>query len=130
MHLLSQERIKRIESEVFIPNLKDPKLIGFMSGNIERIADGSFPHLASVLELGLNKAAELRRRRKGVLLWCSQCGCPGSMSPVPYSSVGSNLFCTTCLNSSNGSRYMHCAGCFSQRTEIYESCKNCWERFV
>jgi len=125
----AQQKIMKMESEFFIPNPKDPKLIGFVSDNVGRIADGSSSHFASPLKLGLKKAGEVKRRRKGVQLRCPRNGCPRFLKPFPYSSVGSNLFCLVCPRSPN-SYYLTCTGCGSRRTSEYGSCQDCRKNFV
>ena len=143
IHLSSQKKIAKMESELFILNLKDPQLIGFVSGNIRRIADGSSSHLAGALKLGLKKAIEFKRRSNGVLLRCPMSRCPRSANPVTYWFVGSNVHCPNCPAPPPAPRrdynypmynpippYMQCAGCGFQRTNDRQSCEKCSRRFV
>ena len=121
-----------MESELFILNLKDPKLVAIVSGNIEQPAvSGSSSHLASALNLGLEKGVESQRRRRGALLQCTRSGCMRNTHPVAYSLVGSNIFCSTCTDSwGSYSVYMQCASCRYQRAGNYQSCQSCRRRFV
>ena len=56
-----------MECELFIPNLKNPQLVTLVTENIGRISNGSSPHCAGALKLGLRKAIELKKQGKGVL---------------------------------------------------------------
>ena len=118
-----------MESELLIPNLKDPRLVSLVSENIGRIADGSSSHCAGALKLGLKKGVEFKRQNKGVKLRCPRTSCPRYTNPVPYSSLGSNVFCLSCVNA-YGNYYMQCVGCGYQRTSTYTSCQSCRKRFV
>ena len=142
-HFFSQQKIAKTESELFILNLKDPQLVGFVSGNIRRITDGSSSHFAGALKLGLKKAVEFKRRGNGVLLRCPMSHCPRSINPVTYWFVGSNVHCPNCPAPSpapwRGHNYpmykpmppcMQCAGCGVERAEDRQSCRNCSRRFV
>ena len=129
MQSSSQKKIAEKESETFIPNLEDPKLIGFVSENMGRIADGSSSKLAGAMKLGLKKAVEFKRRRNGVSLRCPRNGCARNIIPVSRSSVGSNRICPNCSNSS-ANYYMQCTGCGYRRTSNYDSCLGCKKRFV
>ena len=115
-----------MESKLFILNLKDPKLIGMMSGDIERVANGTPSHFAGALKLGLKKAVELKRRSKGVLLQCLQCG--GKLyfnSDWRGSNNGSGPLCPNCSGSWN-KIYMQCGFCGnSGMVGDYTSCQNC-----
>lgn len=130
MHLFSQEKIMDMESELFIPNLKNPKLIDLVRKNIGRISSGSSSHCAGALTLGLKKAVEFKKQNKGVLLRCPRGGCARHTNPVFYSSVGSNVFCTNC-SGTYANYYMQCTGCGYQRTNgSFTSCQSCRKRFV
>ena len=126
---VSQEKIMGIESELFIPNLKDPKLIDLVSENIGRIADGSSSHCGGALKLGLKKAVEFKKLNKGVQLRCPRGGCPWYTTPTSYSNVGGNVYCPSCVGV-RGSYYLQCVGCGCQRTSAYTSCQNCKKRFA
>ena len=118
-----------IESELFIPNLKNPKLIALVSEKIGRISNGSSSHCAGALTLGLEKAVLLKKQRKGVLLRCPRNGCARNKDPVSFSSVGPGLYCLSCVNV-YGSYYMLCAGCGNARTANYSACQRCGKKFV
>jgi hypothetical protein len=119
-----------MESELFIPNLNNPKLITLVRENIGRISNGSSSHCAGALTLGFEKAVELKKKSKGVLLRCSRNGCTRYNNPVFYSSVGVNIFCTLCAVT-HANYYMACTGCGLQRVHgSYVSCQSCKKRFV
>lgn len=138
IHLFSQQKIAKAESELFILNLEDPQFVGFVGGDVRRIADGSSSHFAGVLKLGLKKAVEFKRRSNGALLQCTIPHCPRNTHPVTYCFVGSNLYCPNCpvpRRDYNYSMYKPvplymCTGCRSRRNEDHQSCKQCSRRFV
>ncbi|KAF9785437.1 hypothetical protein BJ322DRAFT_830823 [Thelephora terrestris] len=125
----AEEKIMEMESEIFIPNLKDPKLIGLVSDNIGRIADGSSPHGAGALKLGLKKAVESKKQSRGVLLRCPRNGCLWFNTPAAYASVGANIYCPYCYGVYGG-YYLQCVGCSYQRTSSYASCQSCQKKFI
>ena len=119
-----------MESEIFIPNLKDPKLIGLVGENIGRIADGSSSHSAGALKLGLKKAVESKKQGKVVLLRCPRSGCVWFNTPPAYPSVGrGNIYCPNCYGVYGG-YYLQCVGCGYQRTAGYPSCQSCRKNFI
>ena len=122
MHLFSQEKITRMEGELLNLNLKDPKLIAVVSGNIGQAVSGSSSHLADALKFGLEKGIEFQRRRRGALLQCPDCGYTRHTNPVSPSFVGPNVLCPDCLE------YMQFASCGHQRTGDYTSCQSCRSR--
>ena len=122
--LFSQEKITKMESELFILNLRDPKLAGMMKGDNGRVADGSPSHFAGALKLGLKKAIELKRRSKGVLLQCPGCGGKAYFNSNWYTPDESGPFCTNCPSSWNRTR-MECGFCRnSGMVGDYASCQN------
>ena len=129
MRRFSQEKIMEMESELLIPNLKDPRLVSLVSENIGRIADGSSSHCAGALKLGLKKGVEFKRQGKGMKLRCPRGGCARQINPVPYSSVGSTIYCLNCVNV-YGNYYMQCVGCGYQRVGAYTSCQSCRKKFA
>ena len=110
-----------------ILNLKDPQLIGMMSGDIGRVADGTPSHFASALKLGLKKAIELKRRSKGILLHCSECGSQLYFKSDWYrTNYESGPPCPSCLGSwSEAYNVMECDFCRQGVIGGYISCQNC-----
>ena len=128
----SQEKIMEMECELLVSNFKNQKTIALVKENIGRISDGSSPHCADALKLGLKKAFELKKQKcqpPGVLLRCSRYGCARNTSPVSYSVIGSNVYCQDCQYN-YGSYCMQCAGCSYNRTGSYTSCQSCGKRFI
>ena len=121
-----------MECELLISNFKDPKTIALVKENIGHISDGSSPHCAGALKLGLKKAFELKKQKRqppGVLLRCSRYGCARNTTPVSYSVIGSNVYCQDCQYN-YGTYYMQCVGCSYNRTGGYTSCQSCGKRFI
>jgi hypothetical protein len=129
MHFVSQEKVMEMESELFIPNLQNPKIISLVSENIGRISNGSSSHCAGALKLGLKKAVELKKQNKGVQLRCPRAGCLWD-TPSPYASVGGNVYCSYCSGGYNYYYYLSCVGCGTQRTSTYTSCQGCHKTFL
>lgn len=128
----SQKEVMGMECELLISNFKDPRTIALVKETIGRISDGSSPHCAGALKLGLKKAFELKKQKRsppGVLLRCTNYRC-GWRNPVSLSSVGSNTCCPRCSSSHSGSFRMQCAGCGFERTGNYSSCRSCGKRFI
>jgi len=124
----SQDKLKEMECELLISNIRDPKTVARVKENIERSSDGSSSHRAGALKLGLRKAFELKKQKKqplGVLLQCGSSRCALYDNPVPRSSVGSNSICPTC-----SIYYMVCVGCRHTRTGDYASCQGCGKNFA
>ena len=130
-YLFSQENVAKMESELFILNLKDPKLIAIVSGNIKQAVSGSSSHLAAALKLGLEMGVASKRRRRSALLQCPRCGCTWDTDPASPSFVGSKVFCLNCRDTWGGyNTFMQCASCEHQRTGGYTSCQSCGRRFL
>lgn len=142
--LFSQEKIMKMECELLTSNFKDPKTIALVKEKIGHISDGSSPHCAGALNLGLEMAFELKKKKEagvpltrpnhdrgegeGVLLRCSYSNCGRHENPVSFLSVRSNIRCT-------GRRRiccMQCAGCghMYDRTSSHKSCQGCRKRFI
>jgi hypothetical protein len=117
-----------MENELFVLNLKDPKLTGLVSGN-GGTADGPSSQFSGALKLGLKQAVKIKRRSKGVLLQCPRGQSTRHTNPVSHSFVGSNLVCPNCSDF-RANYYMQCSGCRYARMGTYESCKNCGRRFI
>ena len=128
MHLFSQDKITKMESERFILNLKDPKLVAIVSGSIGQTASGSPSHLAGALKLGLEKC---KRQCKGALLQCPVSGCTRNANPVSRSFVEPNLSCPRCTDYQvSYSIPMLCASCEYWWNSGDTSCQNCRKRFL
>ena len=139
----SQEKIMKMECELLISNLKDPKTIALVKEKIGHISDGSSPHCAGALNLGLEMAFELKKKNKkegtlprypdydheekeeSVLLRCPNSDCARHQNPVSCSLVRSNTFCVGCRRVC----YMQCTGCGHNRTSSNTSCQMCRKRF-
>ena len=123
-----------MECDLLISDFRNPTTIALMQENIGHISDGSSPHYAGALNLGFEKAFELKKREGYVLLRCSNSNCGWHKNPVPHSSVGSNPYCSQCatFNRYNGytNRYpIQCTGCGYQRSSGYTSCQGCRKMF-
>ena len=119
-----------MQCDLLMSNSRDQKTITLVKRNIGHIFDGSRPHSADSLKLGLKKAFELKKKERqppGVKLRCSYSGCAWYSNPVSYSSIGSNSsYCPNC-----GHRYwMVCVGCGVARCGNYASCQSCGKRFI
>lgn len=117
----SQTNIMEMECEIFISNLKNPELVSPVDESIRCISDGTSPHRAGALKLGLKKAVELKKQSMDALLRCRVASCAWNKNPVSYSAVGSGSRCQICH------RYgMMCAVCGEQRTNssptLYVGC--------
>jgi len=132
-----------MQCDLLISNLKNPKVITLMKENIEHVSDGSSSYCGGALKLGFKKAFELKKQERIVLLRCSNPSCGWYTNPVPYSSVGAQVYCPQCsYNNSNyysdydyGYRnntryYMQCVGCGYQRTSNFISCQRCRKKFL
>ena len=121
MPSFSQKKVMTMESDLFILSLKDPGLIGPVSGSIGRIADESPSHFAGALKLGLKKAVELKRQRMGVQLRCPRCG----YKVNTHTSWYQPLPCLNCPNDRWNNYYMKCAACLDRGVQHDPQCKNC-----
>jgi len=134
----SQEKILEMQCDLLISTFQDPKTIKDVKENIGRISHGSSSHCADALNLGFEKAFDLKKKKQqppppppGVQLKCSYSGCRRGWytTPAPYSEIGTNVYCPNC-NGYYGSYYMLCSGCNYQRTSSYTSCQSCGKNFV
>ena len=124
----SQEEVVDTQWDLLISNFKDSKTIALVKENMRRISNGSSPHCAATLKLGLQKAFDLKT---GVRLRCSYSRCIWYTDRVSYSSVGKDTaFCQMCRNRDWGDRYFQCVGCGSNRTGAHALCKSCGKRFL
>jgi len=122
----SHEKIMEMECELLISNFKGPKTTALIKENIGHISDGSSSYCAGALKLGLKKAFELKRQGLARLR-CGYGGCPRYNNYVPYSTIGSNIYCP---NSSHGNYYLQCVGCGYNRNSNCGSCQSCRKRFI
>jgi len=118
-----------MECELLVSNFRDPETIARVKENIGRIADGSSSYRTGALKLGLEKAIELKKQQRGVLLRCTRGGCTINTTPASYSSVGSETYCPNCRYH-YGNYYMQCTGCSVDRTSNYTSCQHCGKKFM
>ena len=126
----SQAKIMEMQCEVLTSNHNHPGMIALVKENIGHFSDGSSSHCAGALKLGLKKAFELKRQKKFALLRCPRVGCARNTTPVPYSAVGANVYCTNCQYN-YGSYYMQCVSCSYNRTSgSYLSCQSCGKKFL
>ena len=118
-----------MECELLVSSFKDPKTIMLVKENIRDSSDGSSSHRAGALKLGLRKTLELKKQKKqppGVLLRCPNHHCGWHDNPVPYSSVGSEIYCPNC----GDGYYMQCVECGYERDSDYTSCQDCGKSFI
>jgi len=104
-------------------------MIALVKGNIGHIFDGSLPHCAESLKLGLKKAFDLKKKEgqpDGVKLRCSNNSCAWYSNPPPYSSVRRSIYCPRCGNY----YYLMCVGCGCTKVFTSVSCLNCRKRFI
>ena len=116
-----------MQCDLLMSNSRDQKTITLVKGNIGHIFDGSHPHCADSLKLGLKKAFELKKKERqppGVLLRCSHSYCSWYNNHSSCSTVRPNSCCSSC-----GS-WMQCVGCGYNRTGNYAACQSCGKRFV
>ena len=121
-----------MECDLLISDFRNPTTIALMQENIGHISDGSSPHYAGALNLGFEKAFELKKREGYVLLRCSNSNCEWHKNPVPYSSFGSDTYCLQCAIYNRYEYIRHpiqCAGCGYQKTTSYGLCQGCGKMF-
>ena len=121
-----------MECDLLISNFKHPKTIGLVKENIDHIFDGSLPHCADSLKLGLKRAFDLKKQKRqplGVRLRCSYSGCTWYSNQPLYSSVGAAIYCQMCRNR-GWNHYFQCVNCLYQRVSSYTSCQSCGKTFV
>jgi hypothetical protein len=129
MCLFSQDKIMEMEFQLLISKFNNPKTIELAKEKIGNISDGSSPHCAGALKLGLKKAFDVKKQKRqppGVKLRCTYSGCAWYTNHVSYSSVGSNTYCPHC----QCGYYMQCVGCGYNRTSNYTSCQSCGKKFA
>ena len=112
-----------MECELLISNFKGPKTIALVKESIGRISDGSSSYRAGALKIGLKKAFELKRQGYARLR-CRNTRCLWNNKGIPYSSVGSSIYCPT------SGDHLVCIGCGSSRIGNLASCQYCRKRFI
>lgn len=120
----------QMECEALTSNFGHPKTIALMKEKIGRISDGSSPHCAGALKLGLEKAAKFksqRRRPPGVQLRCGNDGCGWFNGAIPYTTLGLRISCPRCSYIG----YLQCVECRYYR-DAYSctACQGCGKDFV
>ena len=118
-----------IQCDLLVSNFKGEKTTESVKENIKQISDGSFSYRAGALHLGLEKAFELKKKRRvppGTKLRCSRNGCSGYSNHLSYFSLGGNLRC----NPSFCNWYLACVACGYARTANYASCQSCGKNFI
>jgi len=113
-----------MECDLLISDFRNPTTIALVQENIGHISNGSSSYYASAMKLGFQKAFELKKRGISVLLRCSDSSCGWQSNPVPYSSVGPNVYCPRCSN------YTQCAGCGYRRSSNHPLCQSCRKEFM
>ena len=129
----SHKEIMEMQCDLLMSNSRDPKTIMFVKGNIGRIFDGSLPHCADSLKLGLKKAFDLKKKERqppGVRLRCSNPNCSWYRNRLPCVPVGVSVCCPQCANRRLGSYYFQCVGCGYNRKSNHTSCQGCGKKFI
>ena len=127
MSPLSHKEIMETQCDLLMSNSRDPKMIVLVKENIGHIFDGSLPHCAGLLKLGLKKAFDLKRQERqppGVMLRCQKGTCSRYHQPISYLAVTSDSRCTSC------NYWVECAGCSFGRTSNCAWCQRCGKRFI
>jgi hypothetical protein len=119
----SHKEIMEMQCDLLVSNFKNPMTIDLVKENIENISDGSVPHCAGPLTLGLKKAFDLKKQSKYVKLRCSSTYCSWYNNYVARAARPNNC-CSTCGN------WMQCVGCGYTRTGSYVSCQSCLKNFA
>ena len=120
---LSHKEIMEMQCDLLTSDFKDPKTFDLMKKNIGQISDGSLPHCADSLNLGLRKAFNLKKQRNCVMLRCVYYHCSQRDQDVAYSSQQDGC-CSYCR------QWMQCAGCGSNLNGNFPSCRSCGKRFA
>ena len=128
IHSFSQKEIVEMQSDLLISKFKDPRTIAAVKEKIRHISDGTSSHRAGALQLGFEKAFELRGKKKQpqpqvVRLVCNNYPCPRRGMQVTCSSLSNNC-CPVCKS------FVECANCRQLRTGNYLSCLGCKMKFV
>lgn len=117
----SQKDIMDVQCDLLVSDFKNLSTMAQVQTSIKEMFDGSFPHRAAPLRCGLEKAFELKkkkRERNGVVLRCITSYCGGYRKPVPRIATSTN-YCQRCACS------LACAGCGYRRTNHNLTCERC-----
>jgi len=117
-----------MQCELLTSNFSNPKTIALVKENIGHGSDGSSPHCAGALKLGLKQAFELKKKKRqppGVKLRCTHRCCTWYTNDISYSSIESGLYCQRSYGHS-----LQCVGCGYKRTGSYASCQNCGKKII
>ncbi|KAF9785418.1 hypothetical protein BJ322DRAFT_829017 [Thelephora terrestris] len=126
-----QKEILEMECDLLVSSSKGPSTVALVKDSIRRASDGSSPHCAGALKLGLEKAFKSKKESNGVKLRCSHSSCNWYSNHVSYSSIGSGTYqCQMCINRGWGGYYFQCAGCGYNRTSNHTACQGCGKRFL
>ena len=119
--LQSYSEITEMQCDLLMSHSRDPGTITLVKENIGHVFDGSLPHCADSLKLGLKKAFELKRQERRPLR-CSNVHCIGYSNHTSCSSVAANSCCSC-------GYWMQCVACGYNRCGNYASCQSCGKRF-
>ena len=119
----SHSEITEMQCDLLMSNSRDPNTITLVKENIGHVFDGSLPHCADSLKLGLKKAFDLKRQERRPLR-CSNVHCVGHNNHISCSSVAANSCCVCC------GHWMQCVACGYNRCGNYTSCQTCGKRFL
>ena len=119
----SHGEITEMQCALLMSHSRDPGTITLVKENIGHVFDGSLPHCADSLKLGLKKAFELKRQERRPLR-CSNGYCSGYHNYISCSSAAANSCCSYC------GHWMQCVACGYNRCGNYSSCQGCGKRFL
>jgi len=126
-----QKEILEMECDLLVSSSQGPSTVALVKDSIRQASDGSSPHCAGALKLGLEKAFKSKKESTFVKLRCPYGNCAWYRNPVACSSIGPGAYyCQMCINQGWGSRHFQCAGCGYNRTSNYTSCQSCGKRFI
>jgi hypothetical protein len=69
----SQKEIMEAQCDLLVSSFKDHKTIALVKENIRHISSGSSSHRAGALQLGLEKAFELKKKGREPAYRCRKC---------------------------------------------------------
>ena len=124
----SQKEVMEVQCDLLISTFKNQKTIALVKENIRRIPDRSLSHCAGALNLVLRKGFELKKRKRrpppSAKLRCSNYYCSRYRDSIPYSSVGTCVYCPSCDDD------LRCAECGYLWTGGCSACQSCEKGFV
>ena len=118
--------------DLLLPNLKDAERVARVKENVGLVSSGSSSHCAGTLKLGLKKAFELKKKKRGpssVKLRCSNHNCSWYHNHRSISSIGSITHCLFYANGPRGWYYFQCVDCGVDRMGDYPLCQGCGKKF-